>query len=33
MSAEDQQDGRALFLIFMEEYGGKHDDRAVAAVA
>ena len=30
MSAEDQQDGRALFLILVEEYGGEHDDGTVA---
>ena len=30
MSTEDQQDGRALILILVEEYGGKHDDGAVA---
>ena len=32
MSVDDQQDGRALFLILMEEYGGNHDDGAVAMV-
>ena len=33
MSAEDQRDGRTLFPTFVEEYGGKYDDGAVAMVA
>ena len=33
MSTEDQQFGRALFLILVEEYGGKYDDDAVAMAA
>ena len=33
MSADDQQDSRALFLTLMEEYGGEHDDDAVAMAA
>ena len=33
MSTEDQQDGYALFLILVEEYGGKHGDGAVVMAA
>ena len=33
MSTQDQQGGRVIFLILVEEYGGKHDDGAVAMAA
>ena len=33
MSVGDQRDGRTLFLILVEEYSGKCDDRAVAMAA
>ena len=33
MSAEDQRDGRTLFLTPVEEYGGKYDNGAAAMAA
>ena len=30
---DEHQGGRMMFLILVEEYGGKHDDGAVAMAA